>query len=207
MNVFGADFGAAFGDVAEADAEIVFEQGDAIEAVERMHFEAGNADEKARAAESFLGVVLADNVADVLAKEALDAFAEFLDAVDIELGDVPVGVGLGLEGGNFLVDLVIPGNVGDEILDARKRFHGHDGDGLILGEIVHAGLAGEAGAAVDFGGAGAALPGFAVPADGEIGREMALNVVERVENDHAGCDGDLVVDVVTADGAFTAEDS
>jgi hypothetical protein len=36
---------------------------------------------------------------------------------------------------------------------------------------------------------------------------MALNIVERVENDHAGSDGDLVVDGLAADGAFAAEDS
>ena len=170
-----------------------------------MHFEAGDADEEARATKSFLGVVLAEDVANVLAQETFDALAKFLDAINIVLGDLPVGAGLGLEGGDFFVDAVVPGDVGDEILDAREGFHWHDSDGLILGEIVHARLAGEARAAVDFGGAGAALACFAIPADGEIGSQMALDVVERVENDHAGSHRDLVVDGLAASGAFAAK--
>ena len=88
-----------------------------------------------------------------------------------------------------------------------KGFHGHDGDGLILGEIVHARFAGEARAAVDFRGAGAALPCFAIPADGEIGRDVPLNVVQRVEHDHAGSDGHLVVDGWPPPFDVAAEDS
>src|SRR6266516_7799252 len=37
VNVLGAHFGAAFGDVAEADAEFVFQQLSAIQSVKRMH--------------------------------------------------------------------------------------------------------------------------------------------------------------------------
>jgi hypothetical protein len=207
VNFFGTNFGTAFRDVAEAEAEVVLEQSGAIEAVNGMHLEAGDADKKARAAKFFLFVMLAKNVAYVLAEEAFDTLTEFLDAVDIELGDFPVRVGARLESGNLLVDGVIPGDVRDEILDSRKRLHRHDGDGLIHGQRVHAGFAGQARAAVDFGGAGAALRGFAIPTDGEIGREMALNVMKRVENNHARSDGDFVVDGLAAGGAFAAEDS
>ena len=142
VNFLGADFGATFGDVAEADAEIVLEQARAIEGVERMHFEAGHANEKARTAEFFLFVMLAKDVANVLAEKAFDALAEFLDAVDVDLGNFPIGALLRLERGNLFVDGVIPGNVGDEILDARKRLHGHDRDGLIHRQRVHARFAG-----------------------------------------------------------------
>ena len=85
-----------------------------------MHFEAGDADEEAGAAEFFLFVMVAKDVADVLAEEAFDAFAEFLDAVDVDLGNFPIGVLVGAEGGDFFVDGVVPGNVRDEILDPRK---------------------------------------------------------------------------------------
>jgi len=207
VNIFGTNLGAAFRDVAEADAEVVLEQGRAIEGIERVEFEAGDADEEARAAEGFLFVMLANDVTDILAKKAFDTLAEFLDTIDVDLGDFPVRVLLRAEGGDFFVDGVIPGDVGDEIFDPGEGLHGHDRDGLIQGERIHARLAGEARAAVDFGGAGAALRGFAIPADGEIGCEMALNVMERVENDHAGSDGHGVVDRLAAGGAFAAEDS
>jgi hypothetical protein len=205
MNFLGADLGATFGDVAEADAEVVLQQADAMEGVKWVKFEPGHAYEKSRAAEFRFCVMLANDVANILAKKTFDALAEFLDAVDIELGDFPVGVLVRAEGGDFFVDLVIPGNVGDQVFDSRKRFHGHDGDGLVLGKIVHARFAGEARAAVDFGGARAALPCFAVPADGQVGGQVALNVMQRVEYDHARGDGHGVVDGLAAYGAFAAE--
>jgi len=131
-----------------------------------MHIEAGDADEEAWTGELLLHVVLAKDVTHVLTKKAFDALAEFLHAIDVKLGDFPVGTGARFERRDFPVDTVIPGNVGDKVFDARKRFHGEDGDGLVLGEVVHARFASEAGAAVDFGGTGAALPCFAIPADG-----------------------------------------
>jgi hypothetical protein len=103
---------------------------------------------------------------DVLTKKAFDALAEFLHAIHVKLGDFPLHAGARLKRGDFPVDTVIPGNVGDKVFDAGKRFHGEDGDGLVQREIVHAGLAGEARTAVDFGGAGAALPCLAIPTDG-----------------------------------------
>src|ERR1700675_2440803 len=144
MDFFGADLGATFGDVAEADAELVLQQANAIAGVKRMKLEPGHAYEKSRAAEFRFSVMLANDVANVLAEKTFDALAEFLDAVDIDLGDFPVGVLVRVKGGDFLVDLIIPGNVGDQVFDSRKRFHGHDSDGLVLGKIVHARFAGEA---------------------------------------------------------------
>src|SRR2546427_4785347 len=65
----------------------------------------------------------------------------------------------------------------------RSRFHGQDGDGFVLREIVHARFAGQSRTAVDFRRARAALPRFTVPTDGEIGSEVFLNVMKGVEND------------------------
>src|SRR5580698_1042510 len=137
-----------------------------------MKLEPGHAYEKSRAAEFRFCVMLANDVANVLAKKTFDALAEFLDAVDVDLRDFPVRVLLRAEGRDFFVDGVIPGNVRDEVFDARKRLHRHYGDGLVHRERVDARFAGQARAAVDFRGAGTALGGFAIPADGEVGREM-----------------------------------
>jgi hypothetical protein len=52
-----------------------------------VHFEAGDADEKPRAGEYWLFMVLAEHVADVLAQKAFDALAEFLDAVGFFLSE------------------------------------------------------------------------------------------------------------------------
>jgi len=88
-NLLGADLGATFGDVAKTQAELILEKGCAMAAVERMHFEAGDSNEEARAGELLLLVVFAEDVTDVLAEKAFDALSKLLDAVYIELGDFP----------------------------------------------------------------------------------------------------------------------
>src|SRR5882672_10435467 len=137
-----------------------------------MHFEACGADEKARTAETLVFAVIAKNVANVLTEKTFNTFAKFLDAVNVALIHLPFNAGLRFEGWDFLVDLVIPRDVGDEILDYRKGSERRDYDGLIERERIHTRFASETRAAVDFGGAGAAFGGFAIPADGEIGRLM-----------------------------------
>jgi hypothetical protein len=171
-----------------------------------MHFQTGGADEKARAAEGIVLSVVAENVANVLAEKTFDALAKFLDAVDVALIHFPFDVFARSEGGNFLVDLVVPGDVGDEVFDDGKGFERRDSDGLVEQERVHARFTGEAGTAVDFGGTGAAFGGFAIPANGEIGRLMGLDGMERVENNHAGSERDFIVDGLAA-GIVAAEDA
>src|SRR6266478_627172 len=192
-NLLRTNFGATLRDVAKADPKLILEQPRAVAAVERMHFKPGNAHKKARPGELLLLVVFAKNVAYVLTQKTFDALAELLHAVHVELRDFPFNSRARFERGDFPVDTVIPRNVGDKVFDARKGFHRKDDDGLVHREIVHAGLAGQAGTAVNFRGARAALPCFAIPADGEVRGEMALDVVEGVENDHAGSDGHAVV--------------
>src|ERR1700757_4202885 len=96
-----------------------------------MHFEAGNTDEETGSAELFLFAVVAKDVADVLAEEALDALVEFLHTVDVALVHLPLDAGPGLERRDLPVHSVVPRDIGDEILDQRKGFHGEDRDGLI----------------------------------------------------------------------------
>ena len=73
---------------------------------------------------SLVHVVIAQDVAHVLAQEALDALAELLDAIDFFLAHPPGAVrllGLRLERRDPLVDLVVPGDVRHQVLDDRKR--------------------------------------------------------------------------------------
>src|SRR5438874_3597809 len=140
-NLFRADLGAALCDVAQADAQFLAEQPSARCAVHGVHLQTRDAHKKARPRELFLLVVLAQNVANVLAEKTFDALAELLDAVHVSLVDFPFGVRPRLEGGNPLVDAEIPGDVGDQILDERKRLHRQDGDGLVQRQGVHARLA------------------------------------------------------------------
>ena len=65
----------------------------AVLGVERVHLERGRVDQEARADELVVHVVVAQDVADVLAQEALDALAELLHAVDVLLRHAPGAVG------------------------------------------------------------------------------------------------------------------
>src|SRR5712691_4234735 len=164
VNVFGTDFGAALGDVAEADSKFVLQQLTSIQAVEWVHFQTRDANKEAWAPELFLLIVIAQHVANVLAEEALDALAKLLHAIDLALIHLPVHVWLGCERRNLFVDAVIPGNVGDQILQHRKALHRLYRNRLIQRQSVQPSLASQARAAVDFRRARAALAGFAIPA-------------------------------------------
>ena len=59
--------------------------GHAIFGVERMHFQRGGINQKARADEFLVLVMVAQNVADILAEKTFDALAEFLHAIDVFL--------------------------------------------------------------------------------------------------------------------------
>ena len=132
-----------------------------------MHFEAGNANEETGSSELFLlGVVAEDVEQPSLAEEALDALAEFLYTVHVALVHLPLDAGPGLERRDFPVHFVIPGDVGDEILDQRKSFHGEYCDGLIEGERIHARLTSEPGPAIHLGGTRPAFSCLAIPAHG-----------------------------------------
>ena len=50
-----------------------------------MHLERGDVNKKARPDELVVLVMIAQHMADILAKKTLDAFPEFLDAIDVLL--------------------------------------------------------------------------------------------------------------------------
>src|SRR5215467_2339899 len=83
VDVLGAHLLAAFGDVAEAGAGIALEQRPAVEHVARMHLQAGDPDHEARTVVLLLPIMVAQHVAHVLAKEALDAFAKLEHPIDV----------------------------------------------------------------------------------------------------------------------------
>src|SRR4030095_5244824 len=108
LDALRTDFRAAFGDVAVSQAEFVLEQRQAVAGVERVHLQAGNADQKPRPAKFFLTIVVAEHVADVLTQEALDALAELLHAVGLGLRELSRPVRAKLEAGDLLVDAKVP---------------------------------------------------------------------------------------------------
>jgi hypothetical protein len=116
-----------------------------------MHFERSRTHEEPRSPKLLLLTVLAQNVADILAKEALDALAKFLNAIHIALVHLPRDAGPWLKRGNLLIDFEIPGDISDQILNHRESLHGKDGDGLIKRERVHARFACEPRPAIDLG--------------------------------------------------------
>src|SRR5205823_4602514 len=161
------------------------EIGAAVRLVERVHLVHRGAHEKRGAHELGVLAVRAQHVTYVLAEEALDALAEFLGPLDLVLIHAPGTIrrvgGARLERGDPLVDFVVPGHVGHEVLDHGERFHRRHRDrlaGLIVRYPRHAH---QPRLAVDLGGAGPAFPRLAVPADGEVGRLLGLNGVYRVQ--------------------------
>src|SRR5205814_8123266 len=127
VNVLGADLGAALRDVAEPEAVLRANEVDAIVRIERMHLQGRETHEEPWSGEAPLVLlVVADDVADVLAQEALDAFVEFLYALHVLLVHAPLAVrvlGLRLERWDGLRLLVVERDVGDEILDDGERLH------------------------------------------------------------------------------------
>ncbi len=188
MDVLGAHLAAALRDVAEAEAGLRADELHTVVRVQRVHLERGVANEHAGSGKGLLVLlVVTDDVASVLAQEALDALVEFLDPVDVLLEHPARAIGLlglRLERRDLLGLLVVVRDVGDEVLDDREGLHRRDRDLRAGLEGVHPGHAHQARLAVDLGAARAALAGFAVPAHGEVGRTQRLDLVDDVEDDH-----------------------
>src|SRR6266851_5516071 len=122
----------ALGDVAQTHPMGLPQLVKAVFRVERMHLERRDIDQKTRPDELLLEVVIAKNVAHVLAKKAFDALPEFLNPLDILRQHAPGSVrGIRrprLELLDLLFHLEVPGNVWRQIPDERKglyRRHRH----------------------------------------------------------------------------------
>ncbi len=85
VDALRAHRGAALGDVAVADPVIGLQILETVLGVDRIHFEGGGVDEETRPYEFLMEFMVAQNVTDILAQEALDALAEFLGPIDVLL--------------------------------------------------------------------------------------------------------------------------
>src|SRR5262249_15279596 len=190
--IFGANFGTAFGYVAKANARLIFHEGGAVHGIELVHLQPGKTHEKARTHKGVLAIVITQNVANVLAEEALDTLAKFLDGLDIFLVDDPLRIRLRGKRHDSFVDLEVPGDICHQVLDHRKRLDRLDSDLFVVAKAIHAGLAHERRTPVDLGTARATLSRLAVPAHGQIRLLMALNVVNGIEHNHSLFDRHLI---------------
>src|ERR1700738_4789554 len=119
-----------------------------------MHLERGCKDQKAWPDKLLVQMMIPQNMTDVLAKEAFDALAKFLDAIDVRLGDAPGAVRrVGrpwFEFLDFFLNAKIPRNIGRQIAEDRKGSHGLDRDRLVERDRVQSRHAHELGHAIDF---------------------------------------------------------
>src|SRR5829696_48452 len=197
VDVHWTDLGAALGDVAEPDAVLFLEVVQPVRLVHRMHLEPLVSDEEPWARELGVLVVRPQDVADVLAHKALDAPLRLVEALDVLLVHRERRLFAALERFDALGHLVVPRDVGDEILYDGEGAHGTDVD-LSPVELLHARLAKQLGPAVDLRAARAAVGGLAVPAHRQVGGLLGLDGEHSVEDDHTLDQRYLVLDLLTA---------
>src|ERR687889_646653 len=121
VDVDWADLCAALGDVAEPEAVVLLEVGQPVSLVHRVHLQPLVPDEEAWSCELGVLVVGPQDVADVLAHKALYALLRFVEALDILLVHGEGSLLAGLERLDALGHLVVPGDIGDQVL--------YDGEG------------------------------------------------------------------------------
>ena len=120
---------------------------------------------------------------------------------------VPSGAS-GLRGVNFWIFFltsIIPGDVGDQILDVRERLHRFHGDRLSQVELIQPRHAHQPRLAVDLRRARSALPCLAVPAHGHVVGLRRLDLMHHVQHHHAGFELGGVIDELAA-AALAAPD-
>src|SRR5258705_1975314 len=93
--------------------------------------------------------MVAQDMTDILAKEAFDALAKLLHAVDVLLIHLPFNVGRRRKRRDFSVYPVAPGHIGNEVLDNPKRFHPPDGNGFSQWQGIHSRPARQTPTAID----------------------------------------------------------
>ncbi len=140
LNAFRANFCATFGDVAVADPLGPAQFVDPILRVEWMHLERGDVNQEPRPDKFIVFTMVAQHVANILAKKAFDALPKLLDPVDVLLLHSPGAIGrIGrtrLEWLDFFLYSKIPGYVRDQILDDRESLHRFHPDRLFHRQIA-----------------------------------------------------------------------
>ena len=133
--------------------------------------------------------MIAQHVADVLAKKAFDAFAEFLHTIDVLLLHPPCAVGrIGrsrLKRFDFFLNAKVPRDVCDQVFQNWKRFHRLDCHRFVQRKLAESRHTHQFWHPIDFRRAGAALASLAIPAAGKVLACVALNMMNRVEYNHS----------------------
>src|SRR5918998_3837993 len=124
LDVYWANFGAALGDVAEPETVFLLEVAQATLRVLRVHLKPLRPHEEAGTGELGMLVVGAQDVADVLAHEALDAPLRLVETLDILFVHDERRLLVGGERRDGARHLVVPLDVRDEVLHHRERPHG-----------------------------------------------------------------------------------
>src|SRR5690606_6907600 len=177
----------SLGDVAVAESVLGLRLVHTIGRVEWVHLQLRDPHEIPRPGEGgFVLLVVPDHVADVLAQETFDAFAEFLCPLHIDLlHAVLTQSQLGWWGERRdlpRLDVVV-GHIGDEVTRHRERAHRRHGDDLVLAEGRQPRHTQQARPTVDLRRAGTAFARLAIPPYGQIRRLGGLQSVDQVEHD------------------------
>src|SRR5947209_4362805 len=85
LNIFGANLSAAFRNVAVPDTLRLPQLLNPVFGIKWMHLQRGYVHQKPRTNELVVLVMIAQDVADILAEKTFDAFPEFFDPIDIAL--------------------------------------------------------------------------------------------------------------------------
>src|SRR5690606_21485917 len=153
-----------------------------------MHFQTGHMNKESRANKLIKLSMLSKDVADILAQKTFDAFSEFLDPVHILLRDTPAAIFTIRRSRPKLADpflhFVIPGNIGDQILQMGKGSQRLDDDRSVRRQRIQTGHTGQTRMAVYFCGTRAATARLAVPAYGQGGVLSGLNLMKSIQHDH-----------------------
>src|SRR5688500_586676 len=138
VDMLRANLRAALGDVAEAYARLLAYPLAAVETVIGVHIEVGKLDKLARAIESVLAVVLAQDMTHILAEEALDALAELLYAVHIYLLHLEwPGRVCGRSKWSYLRrHPEVPRHIGHQVFYQRESLQRVDEDGSVAVRII-----------------------------------------------------------------------
>lgn len=190
LNTSWADLRAAFRNVAVADPLLITNIPNAILIVKRMHLERRIVNEVPRTGVAVIKMMIAQNMANILAEIAFDAFAEFLYTVHVRLRHAPCTVRQVWLARSERLDvffyLEVPGNIGNKVFNEREGPHRLDQDRLVERQRAQPRHAHQLGHTVDFRGAGTALSRLAVPAHSQVVSLGLLDFEDDVEHHHAG---------------------
>ena len=90
-----------------------------------------------------------------------------------------------LERFNFFLYAKVPGDICDQVFQDWKSFHRLDCHRVLQWKLAESRHTHQFWHSIDFRRAGAALAGLTIPAARQVRRLRTLNIMNRVEHDHA----------------------